>query len=242
MGPLHRAALTSRKAASSNLISNGRFQSSAGGVCAVRAQLLSRVWLFATLWTRARQAPLSMGFSRQEYWGGLPCSPPRDLPNPGMEPTSLMSPSLAGGCFATSATWEALQVRVAINCVTHTHTDTRTRMPQRALLSIYLSKLPLMLEAAPPWKSHLFSLPQTSFCTSLPAVPLISPVLPSSSFSIAVPLPCCKSTCSDISCLGQSKRSIYDRWRKREKERKKRRKRKEKELQLDQDHCQKLTL
>ena len=43
MGPLHRAALTSRKAASSNLISNGRFQSSADGVCAVRAQLLSRV-------------------------------------------------------------------------------------------------------------------------------------------------------------------------------------------------------
>ena len=44
----------------------------------------SRVWLFGTLWTVARKAPLSMGFSRQEYWSGLPCSPPGDLPNPGL--------------------------------------------------------------------------------------------------------------------------------------------------------------
>ena len=49
---------------------------------------LSCVWLFATLWTVARQAPLSMGFSRQEYWSGLPCPPPGDLPNPGIEPGS----------------------------------------------------------------------------------------------------------------------------------------------------------
>ena len=52
------------------------------------AQLLSHVQLFATLWTVARQAPLSMGFSRQEYWSGLPCLPPGDLPNPGIEPRS----------------------------------------------------------------------------------------------------------------------------------------------------------
>ena len=43
----------------------------------------------------------------QEYWSGLPCPPPEDLPNPGIEPTSLMSPALAGGYFTTSATWEA---------------------------------------------------------------------------------------------------------------------------------------
>ena len=49
----------------------------------------SCVQLFATLWTVARQAPLSMGFSRQEYWSGLPYPPPGDLPNLGMEPTSL---------------------------------------------------------------------------------------------------------------------------------------------------------
>ena len=44
---------------------------------------------------------------RQEYWSGLPCPPPGDLPNPGMEPTSLMSSALAGGFFMTSGTWEA---------------------------------------------------------------------------------------------------------------------------------------
>ena len=48
-----------------------------------------------------------MGFSRQEYWSGLPCPPPGDLPNPGMEPTSLTSPTLAGGFFTTGTTWEA---------------------------------------------------------------------------------------------------------------------------------------
>ena len=51
----------------------------------------SRVWLFVTPRTVAHQAPLSMGFSRQEYWSGLPCPPPGDLPNPGIEPKSLMS-------------------------------------------------------------------------------------------------------------------------------------------------------
>ena len=51
---------------------------------------LSRVRLFTTaLWTVAYQDPLFMGFSRQEYWSGLPCSPPGDLPNPGIEPWSL---------------------------------------------------------------------------------------------------------------------------------------------------------
>ena len=64
----------------------------------------SRVSLFATPWTVALQAPLSTGFSRQEYWSGLPCSPPGDLPDPGIEPTSLMS-ALAGE-FLGSPTWE----------------------------------------------------------------------------------------------------------------------------------------
>ena len=50
--------------------------------------MLSRVQLFATPWTVARQAPLSMGFSRQEYWSGLPFPSPGDLPNPGIEPGS----------------------------------------------------------------------------------------------------------------------------------------------------------
>ena len=56
--------------------------------------LFSRVQFFVTPWTVARQAPLSMGFSRQEYWSGVPCLPPEDLPNPGVEPESLTSPAL----------------------------------------------------------------------------------------------------------------------------------------------------
>ena len=55
----------------------------------------------------ARQAPLSMGFSRQECWCGLPCPPPGDPPDPGIEPVSLMSAALAGRFFATRAIWEA---------------------------------------------------------------------------------------------------------------------------------------
>jgi len=68
---------------------------------------LRHVRLFATPWTIAHQAPLSMGFSREEYWSGLPCPPPRHLTDPGIEPVSPMSPALAGSFFTTSATWEA---------------------------------------------------------------------------------------------------------------------------------------
>ena len=68
----------------------------------VRACMLScfsRVRLSATLWTIACEAPLSMGFSRQEYWSGLPCPPPENLPDPRVEPASLLSPALAGRFF-----------------------------------------------------------------------------------------------------------------------------------------------
>ena len=67
---------------------------------------LHHVWLCAAPWTVAHQAPLSMGFSRQGCWRGLPCPPPGDLPDPGFKPASLMSPALAGGFFTTSAPWE----------------------------------------------------------------------------------------------------------------------------------------
>ena len=73
----------------------------------LHACVLGSVPLCATQWTVAFQASLSMGFSRQEYWSGLPCPPPGDLPDPGIEPVSLMSPALASGFFITSATWEA---------------------------------------------------------------------------------------------------------------------------------------
>ena len=69
--------------------------------CIMHAQLLSRVWLFEIPWTVARQAPLSMGFPRQEYWSGLPFPPPGDLPDPGIQPSSPVSPALAGRLFTT---------------------------------------------------------------------------------------------------------------------------------------------
>ena len=61
--------------------------------------VLSRVQLFATPWTVVCQIPLSVEFSRQEYWCGLPFPSPGDLPDPGIEPASPTSPALAGGFF-----------------------------------------------------------------------------------------------------------------------------------------------
>ena len=79
-----------------------------GVVCAVHAQSAQ---LCPTLWPCglyiAHQAPLSLGFSRQECWSGLLCPPPGDLPDPGTEPTSVASPALASWFFTTSTAWEA---------------------------------------------------------------------------------------------------------------------------------------
>ena len=68
--------------------------------------MLSRIQHFLTPWTTDHKAPLSMGFSRQEYWSGLPFPPPEGHLDPGIKPVSLVFPALAGG-FCT--TWEALQ-------------------------------------------------------------------------------------------------------------------------------------
>ena len=76
----------------------------------------SRVQLFKTPWTVARQAPLSMGFFRKN-WSGLPCPPPGDLPNPGIEPTSLMSPALADRFFTTSIPGKPI-IKIMV-CVYH---------------------------------------------------------------------------------------------------------------------------
>ena len=65
----------------------------------------SRVQLSEILWTMALQAPLSMGFSRQEYWSGLLCPPPGDLPDPGIKSAS---PSLASRIFTSSAAFVLL--------------------------------------------------------------------------------------------------------------------------------------
>ena len=77
--------------------------------------MLSQVWLFATPWIIAHQAPLSMKYSRQEYWSGLPFSSPGDLPDPGIELTSLVSLELAGGSHW--ATWEAPPSLAALSTI-----------------------------------------------------------------------------------------------------------------------------
>ena len=68
-----------------------------------RAHTLSCVQLFATPWTVAHQVPLSMGFSREEYWSGLPFPSPGDFHNSEDEPISLVSPASAGGFFTTAS-------------------------------------------------------------------------------------------------------------------------------------------
>ena len=70
----------------------------------------SCVQLCVTLWTVTCQVPLSMGFSRQDYWSGLPFPSPGDLPDPGIKPVSLTSPALTNRFFTIGATWEALQL------------------------------------------------------------------------------------------------------------------------------------
>ena len=80
----------------------------------------SRAQLFATVRTIAHQAPLSMAFSRQEYWSGMPFSSPGDLPDPRIEPESFTFPALAGKFFTTSATWMPPSVQfssVAQSCL-----------------------------------------------------------------------------------------------------------------------------
>ena len=77
--------------------------------------ILSRVQPFATLWTVALQAPLSVGFSRQEYWSGLPFPTLGDLPNPGIEPTSQTQVSLILGRFFTAEPPDNPWFRVLMN-------------------------------------------------------------------------------------------------------------------------------
>ena len=67
----------------------------------VQACVVSPVWVLVTPWTAACQAPLSMGLSQQEHWSGLPFSPPQDLPDSGIQPTTPAAPALAGRVLTT---------------------------------------------------------------------------------------------------------------------------------------------
>ena len=78
------------------------FSTTQGGVHWCMLSHFSCVQLCATLWTVTHQAPLSLRFSRQEYWSALPRPPPGDLPDPGIQALSPASPALAGGFFTLS--------------------------------------------------------------------------------------------------------------------------------------------
>ena len=86
--------------------------------------------------TIAHQAPLSTGFSRQEYWSGLPSPPPGDLPDPRIKPTPLMCLALAGGSFTTRTTWEDVCVCVCV-CVCVTYNTTRFVKERDSSLTIF---------------------------------------------------------------------------------------------------------
>ena len=82
---------------------------------AATAKLLQSCPILCDPTDSSHQAPLSLGYSRQECWSGLPCPPPGDLPNPEIEPESLSSPALAGGFFTTSTTWKPLDTVLNYN-------------------------------------------------------------------------------------------------------------------------------
>ena len=83
-------------------------------ICNGNMCMPSHVRLFATPWTVAHKAPLSMGFPRQEYWNVLPFPPPGHLPNPGIEPASPVDLALAGRFFTTAPSGKPLQFKNVI--------------------------------------------------------------------------------------------------------------------------------
>ena len=116
------------------------------------------VQLFATLWTLAYHAPLSMGLFRQEYWSGLPFPPPGDLPYPRVKPRSPAPPALAVGFFTTSALGKpqyncSVCVLVAQSCLTLCD-PMGCSLPGSSVHGILQARI---LEWVAIWISHCFS-------------------------------------------------------------------------------------
>ena len=127
----------------------------------------SCVWLCAILWIVSHQAPLSMGFSRQECWSGLPCSLPGDLPDLEIKSASLTSPSLAGRFFTTSPTWKAWGFL---------HGNKNNRFfffPMNNLNSVQLFSLVRLFVTPMDWlQQHQASLSITNSRSSLKFIPI----------------------------------------------------------------------
>ena len=121
----------------------------------VKWKSLSHVWLFVMPWTVAHQAPLSMGFSRPEYWSGLPCPSPRDLPNPGVEPRS---PTLQAGPLPSEPpeiSLKYLLIRFSQepgNCQLHHHAAS-PRLPDPTAKPIFF-----YFGTDQPWHKQLLSI------------------------------------------------------------------------------------
>ena len=114
-------------------------------VCGV--QSLSCIWVFETPWTVAHQPPLSLGFLRQEHWTGLPFPPPGDLPDPGIEPTSHVSSTLAGRFFTTSTTYHCSWTWFFCVCVINYITGNQRRVyVDRLLYVLYMCFHELSIE------------------------------------------------------------------------------------------------
>ena len=112
-------------------------------------------------WTIAHQVPLSMALSKQEYWHGLPFLSPGDLPDPGIEPASLVSPALAGRFLTTSATWQALHYQ---SLIPYSH---------QALIKLLEALFSFLI-----WHSHFFSLCiLVGLLPTTPSPPLVFPTL-----------------------------------------------------------------
>ena len=131
------------------LIMPHSFPTDSASVC------FSRVRLCATLQIVTCQTPLSMGFSRQEYWSGLLCPPPGDLPDLGIEPTSLIYPALAGVFFTTSATWETLESLANEIPWNYPEKDNITSFLYLHL--VYFIVLPFLPPTLPPCPPSLFT-------------------------------------------------------------------------------------
>ena len=168
----------------------------------------SCVQLFGTLCAIASQTPLSKGFSRQEYWSGLPSPPPGDLPKPGIKPVFPTSPALAGGFFITSTTWEAPLTHIydcissltfsSVQCrcsvVSHSlrpHGLPHTRLPcPPPTPGVYSNACPLSWWCHPtisasviPFSSHLQSFVASGSLNSESVLPIRWPKYWSFSFS-----------------------------------------------------------